>query len=245
MTRRDLEAELRAVLAAPMTDFQVAEMGRRYAQLRSPDHVLGPRNGATRRRQAVVLLAATAGLLLVTALAVLSASPSPDLARQAADRAAEERIAQDLGPLFTDGCLSVTEATTLIRQRLDALGLTDWAIETRAGAENSRCVSAAPVGDSRAVLLIPGMGADVARAMDRVQATLMEQCLDRDEAAALIASELGALGVTDWSIRTDGPQAVPIGQEQAVLDHVAAGCYVYSSSQSAPDGTRVYYIFGR
>lgn len=81
--------------------------------------------------------------------------------------------------------------------------------------------------------------------MDGVAAELMRRCLTRDEASALISSTLERLGVTGWSIGDDGPVTAPIGQEQAVLDHMAAGCYVYAGSQSQPAGGRVFYISGR
>lgn len=89
------------------------------------------------------------------------------------------------------------------------------------------------------------MGGDVAKAMDRVGLELMRRCLGRNEASALISSTLNDLGVTGWSIGNDGRVLAPIGQEDAVLTHIADGCFVYSGSQSQPDGGRVFYITGR
>lgn len=249
MTSPDLDAELREILGAPMTDSELARLDERLddrlASARSAGiAATAPTAYADRHRRVIVLLAATVALLVATSVLTLGAPPPPDPAQQAADFAAEERVRNDVGRLMAGGCLDVAEATTLIRGRLDALGLSDWAIETRDGAQSSRCVSAAPVGDGHVVLLIPGMGGDVAKAMDRVATTLRRQCLGKDDATALIASELTALGATRWTIRTDGPLPVRIGDEQAVRDHIAAGCFVYAGTQSRPDGERVFYIVG-
>jgi hypothetical protein len=93
---------------------------------------------------------------------------------------------------------------------------------------------------------MPGLGGPAARAMDELAATLMERCHRRDEAIALMASELDRLGVGNWSIRTDGPLAVPVGQQDAVREHIAAGCYVYSGNQASKsgDGGRVFFLAG-
>lgn len=251
MTSTDLDSELRSVLGAPMTDAQLAALDERLRQRRSETvEARRPMTsrliGRHRRRQVVVLLAATVALVAATSVMTFSA---PDPAKQAADGAAnlaaEERVRDDLGLRFADRCVDIAEARTTIRGRLDALGFSNWVIETRDGAENSRCVTAAPAGDSHAVYLIPSMGGDVAKAMDRVAAELMRQCLRRDDAIAFVAAALNRAGATNWRIATDGPLMTPIGQEDAVHKHIADGCFVYSGSQSQSDGSRVFYLAGR
>lgn len=203
-----------------------------------------PFRRSRRARQVVVLLAATVALLVGTAVATISAPAPRDPGQIAADAAAEERLDADLGRAMAGGCISFIEARSLVRERLDALGYAGWRIETRDGAEKSRCVGAAVVGDDHLIILLPSMGADVAAAMDGVRAELMRSCLDRAEATRLISSTLAKLGVTGWSVGDDGRLVVPIGQEEAVRRHIAQGCFVYSGSQSTPDGGRAFYISG-
>jgi RNA polymerase sigma-70 factor, ECF subfamily len=74
---------------------------------------------------------------------------------------------------------------------------------------------------------------------------LVEQALARlkpDE--QLIASTLGDLGVTEWSIRTDGGVAYPVGERDAYVQHTDKGCYVYGGRQRDAAGRLVYYIGG-
>jgi hypothetical protein len=85
---------------------------------------------------------------------------------------------------------------------------------------------------------------DTSAAMDDVRATLMAECLDKAEATQLIASTLGDLGVTEWSIRTDGGVAYPVGERDAYVQHTDKGCYVYGGRQRDAAGRLVYYIGG-
>jgi hypothetical protein len=234
-----------------MTEAQLAALDERLRERRSSSIEAGRSMWARRvarphrRRQGVVLLAATIALVAATSVMTFSApDPAKQAAEGAANLAAEERVRDDLGLRFADRCVGVAEARTTIRGRLDALGFADWVIETRDGAENSRCVTAAPAGDSRAVYLIPSMGGDVAKAIDQVAGELMRQCLGKEKALAFVAAALRNTGATRWSIRTDGPLMTPIGQEDAVLKHIADGCFVYSGSQTESDGSRVFYIVG-
>lgn len=73
----------------------------------------------------------------------------------------------------------------------------------------------------------------------------MERCLSKDEAAAFLESRLRSLGESGFEVRSDGPLAAPVDQKDAVLHHVDAGCWVYSTSGRTGDGAAVYYISGR
>lgn len=254
MTSTDLDSRIRAALAAALTPAQLAMLDERRELLRTKPGRLPAQNAAhhlNRPRQAVLLVAATIALLVGTAVMTAGA---PDPAVQAAQEsaaasaapinlAAEERIGDDIAPLFA-GCASLAQATTEVWARLVALGYLGWSIETRDGGENARCVTASVSADVHAVYLIPSMGGTVRKAIDGLTAQLMSSCLDLATATALISSTLTGLGVTRFSVRSDGPVTAPIGQEAAIEDHIAAGCAVYSGSQSQSDGGWDFFITG-
>lgn len=72
--------------------------------------------------------------------------------------------------------------------------------------------------------------------MQGMSEQLMSQCLNKDQAVELTSSVLNSLGVSDFSIITDGPLAIPDGQEAAIRSHIASGCFVYSMSGWSADG---------
>lgn len=211
---------------------------------RQPTMTTG-RRGKNRRAQGMVLLAAVVALLGATAIvATGAADPIAEAAENAFLGSAETRISDDLGPRFSASCVSLEEGRVLVRSRLDALGYPDWVIETRDGAEKAQCVTGAGSG-LRAFYLIPSMGGPVGKAMEDIKADLLQRCLDRGEAERLVSSTLERLGATDWTIDVDDRGEVPVGGEQAFADHIAAGCWMYTRSESHPEGGRTYYITGR
>jgi hypothetical protein len=84
----------------------------------------------------------------------------------------------------------------------------------------------------------------LSRAMQGFRERSMAECLSEQEARASIASTLRDLGVTEWSIRTDGGVSYPVGQHDAYLRHTDRGCYVYGGNGWDADGRPVYYIGG-
>ena len=219
----------------------------------APMHTAPPKTHRfNRRRQGLVLLAAVVAMLGATAVVVVSA-PDPVIqaraeAAAAADQArvttAEQQILDDLGAQFAGACFSLEDGRALVRSRLDALGYKDWTIETRDGAENAQCVGGAGSG-LRTIYLIPSMGGPVGTAMEALRADLMTRCLNHEDAAALVSSTLTRLGARGWTIATDTREEVSLDQEQAFEKHLAAGCWVYTRSESHPDGGRTFYITGR
>lgn len=191
-----------------------------------------------RRGRRVVLLLAAAALLMATSVATAQRLLFPDVPQPALEAALEE--------VFASGCVTATDATDAIRARLDASGFTGWGIESRPGAAQARCVAAGLVTPEHVVILLPAAGRDVAEAMAGVAEELMRRCLGKDEATQLVSSVLTSLGATDFSVRADpwGPQAAPIGQEEAVRSHVAAGCFVYSGMGWDAGGHAKYYLWG-
>ncbi len=234
-----------------MTDFD-ARLRERFEHLDASmpavpvPVVTARRRGLNRRRQGVFLLVAAAVFLGTAAVMAVATPPPPDptvVARNAAD---EERVRNDLGTYTVDACLSRDQATTLFRQRLDALGLSDWTIRADDRIKGARCVTGAPIGDDKEILLIASMGGDVATALDGVSATLVDQCLSRDDAVALVRSTLAALGVQDPKVEATGVRHVPVGSAgDAYLARVDAGCYVYGGAQFDDVGHYTWFVSGK
>jgi hypothetical protein len=203
-----------------------------------PRPVAGPRK---RRRMIMLLVAAT--VLLASAGAFVATGtqipPTPtELAKEAAD---EARVLDDLGAAMSGLCLSLPEAKTLVRQRLDALGLRDWTIRSDDRVREAPCVGAAPAGDAD-VLLMPSMGGDVGKALDSIGADLMSRCASSSEAVALIRSTLIGLGRADPNVQIGPARGVPVGDGGAFVKHMAAGCAVYGGAQFDDAGRYTWFV---
>lgn len=192
-----------------------------------------PRRG---RRYALVL----AATLLMLAAGVAAAGvpfggdPQPPVDLQEA-----------LSASFGGGeCVAGSEAVDRIRASLDGLGYHDWAIASSAGVRPMGCVAPGFLTSDKLIVLVPVDGPEVAQAMQGVAEELMSRCLGKEEATEFVSSVLATVGVTDASIRTDGPFAYPVEQEEVVRSHVALGCFVYSGSGRGPGGEPIYYISG-
>lgn len=234
-----------------MTDFD-ARLRERFQHLdaaipAAPAPVAATeRRGPNRRRQGMFLLVAAAVFLGAAALTTFATPPPPDPAVSARNAADEERVRNDLGTYTGSACLSRDRATTLFRQRLDALGLKEWTIRADDRIKEARCVTGAPIGDSREVLLVASMGGDVAAALDRVSATLLDRCLGRDDAVPLVRSALASLGVQDPNVQTTGIRQIPVGSAgEAYVAHINAGCYVYGGAQFDEVGRYTWFVSGR
>lgn len=234
-----------------MTDFD-ARLRERFAHLDASipavptPAVTAPRRGLNRRRQGVFLLIAATVFLGTAAVIAVANQPPPDPAVVARNAADEERVRNDLGTYTADACLSRDQAMTLFRTRLDALGLPSWTIRTDDRIKEARCVTGAPVGDTQEILLVASMGGDVAKALDGVSTKLLDQCLGRDEALALVRSTLAGLGVQDPKVQATGVRQVPVGSVgDTYLAHINAGCYVYGGAQFDDVGRYTWYVSGR
>lgn len=233
-----------------MTDFD-ARLRERFAHLDASipavpvPVVTAPRRGLNRRRQGVFLLVAAAVFLGTAAVMTVATQPPPDPAVVARNAADEERVRNDLGTYTANACLSRDQAMTLFRQRLDALGLSSWTIRADDRINQARCVTAAPIGDTQEILLVASMGGDVAAALDGLSARLLDQCLGRDEAVALVRSTLVSLGVQDPKVEATGVRGLPVGSAgDAYLAHIDAGCYVYGGAQFDNVGRYTWYVSG-
>lgn len=212
--------ELRRMAGLAMASAQASETGSH----RRP----------TRRRWVVGAAMAAAILMIATgatAIVLTNDSSVPD-GLQAAIRSvfAERR------------CVGADEATGLMQDELSGLGLSEWTVAARPGASGTRCVIAALDSGHEQVVLLPVEAPAVVDAMGAIGDRLMSECLNEDEARAFVGSAMDGLGVTGWSIRTDGPVGFPIGEEDAVRSHLAAGCTVWSASGHDEGGALVIYL---
>jgi hypothetical protein len=211
----------------------------------APPLAAAPRRGLNRRRQGAFLLVAAAVFLATAAVMTFAMPPPPDPVVAAQNAADEERVRNDLGTYTADACLSRGEAMALFRKRLEALSLKDWTIRVDDRIKEARCVTGAPIGDAREVLLIASMGGDVSKALDGVTATLLAGCLGRSDAVALVSSTLSRLGVQDPKVEAIGIRQVPVGAAgDAYAAHVKAGCYVYGGAQFDQVGRYTWFVSG-
>ncbi len=214
---------LDAAIPAPRAPSRVAAVENEAATAQA-------RPSRKKRRRTVIILLAAA-LLLGTSAVAAQRFLFPDVPQPALEAALAEVFAQS-------DCMMASDATDAIRARMDALGYVDWAIESRPGVADARCVAAGVMSSLHAVLLLPAPGRDVLEALDGVANELMLRCLGRSEAIELVSSVLISLGVSDFSVRADpwGPQVAPLDQIDAYRAHVEAGCFVYGGIQ---DGRNV------
>ena len=188
------------------------------------------------RRRWVIVAAFAAALLVVATGATAAHMVSKD-------SAVPDGLQGAINTVFAGHrCVQAEDATSLIQDRLSALGLAEWTVDARPGASGGRCVIAALDPGHAQVILLPVEAPTVVDAMHAIEARLMSDCMTEDEARAFVDSTMDSLGVGAWSIRTDGPMAFPTGQEKVVQAHMSAGCTVWSGSGHDDAGALVIYL---
>ena len=196
-----------------------------------PSH---PRRPAFRGHRLAVLFAA---------LAVVAGSTAATAALLIQDQPNEE-VETAVSALFPEGkCVTGAQAMDAVQGQLGALEFGDWTVALGQGASLEGCVAPGFATSERTIVLVPVDHPDVVAALESVRGELMSRCFNEQEARALLSTTLAGVGASDGEIRTDGPLAYPEGERDAVLKHVAAGCFVFSGSGRSPDGP-VYYISG-
>lgn len=192
---------------------------------------------AGRRRIGWLLSAVAVAVGGVAATGVAAVQrPDPELSPEV------QRVLSAVDGVFAEGCVPLGGARADVRAALDAAGLGTW--EVVPGQGTGDCVTAGVDPTKQQVVLIPAIPPKVAGAMEGVRRELMDRCLEKDEAIAFVSSLLESLGVEDWSITTDGPVGGPEGSEQALREHIAAGCFVYTGSGHDGDGRPFFNLSG-
>jgi hypothetical protein len=229
---RERLERLDASIPAPRLPSVPTQAGR-------PAAVARRRSVGPRRRRGLIVLLAAATLLLAGTVAIAQRITYPDLPEPALEGALTE--------IFAGHCLTATAATPAIQARLDALGKTDWVIESRPAAAEASCVSSFIVVPHHAVVLIPGISRKVAEAKEFLIDELLRQCLGRADAIQLVSSALTSAGADRFVVRADpwGNQGGPLDKIDEYRRHVAEGCFVFVGMPTrTADGAAIVELWG-
>lgn len=238
-----------------MTDFDTALRARLQRLDAAVPDVGAPREATSlrgtpgRRRQLVLILAATAVLALGAALATAGSQPPVSPQEQARLNALDESVNRALLVAFPDEeCVSRDEATRRIRAILGQVGLGEWQVREDATVAGARCMTVGSVAGLQAVLLVGRIDPHVLSALEPLRERFVEGCVDRSQANGLVAAAMAEVGFMEFVVSADpwGPKGAPDGQWEAYQQHVANGCFVYVSTQIARDGSGrlVVYLWG-
>jgi len=145
-----------------------------------------------------------------------------------------------------EDCMSPDDARAAAQAALDSLGYADWTVATRPSVgTGTGCTFTAVMSGYHEVILLGGAGRELADALGAVRSELFEQCLDRDEAVALVSSVVISHGVTDFDIVTNplgmGP-AIPLDQADAYIAHFKEGCFMWGGMGWNEAGKPQFYV---
>lgn len=105
-------------------------------------------------------------------------------------------------------------------------------------------MSAVALVEERLLRIVPVLRPEVRAALRQLSNEMLDRCLKRNEAVALVRLRLAAVGEADYELRTDGPRTGPANRSDDLARHMEAGCYLYGGILWKTDGTRVYLIGG-
>jgi len=142
-------------------------------------------------------------------------------------------------------CTTAAEAERSLQERLEDAGYTDWSVLKGSALRPTACVGGLIDTLKKHVVLVAVLSPEARQAMQRVTEDLYSRCLSKQEAIGHVTSVLRGLGEADFAVQTDGPLTAPLGREDEILDHVAAGCWVYSGTGTSTSGQRTYFLSGR
>ena len=181
--------------------------------------------------------------LVIGAVAMIGATTAGAVIHFGADQDPDPGVQAIVDGEFDGSCVTSSDAVRDLNGSLASAGFDEWQVRSR--ADDVDCVAGGLDGSTSTIFLFPVQRPDVTDAVHGAQADLMSNCLGKNEAIAFVSSVLEAAGVEDFRVETDGPFAYPLDQEEQVKQHVAEGCWVYSASGHADDGTPTYYLSGR
>jgi hypothetical protein len=141
-------------------------------------------------------------------------------------------------------CVTAADAERKIQARLTALGFTEWKVSRGLGVVTDGCVSAGIDTANGVVHLTSSLRPEVSDALAAVANDLIDRCLGRQGATMLVRSVLNDLGETNWEIQVSGMVGGPLDRLDEIKQHALAGCFVYSGTGMAADGTRLFFIGG-
>lgn len=143
-------------------------------------------------------------------------------------------------------CPTAMQATASLYAGLKHLdNVEGWKVVWAPGVTPTSCVSGTLNTVTNEIRLSQALGADLIAALDDIRAQLMSECLGADDAIALVSSTLEAHGVATPDVQTGGPVGGPLDELDLIQQHVADGCFIYSTVGYTSDGHRIFYVAGK
>jgi hypothetical protein len=182
--------------------------------------------------------AVTVALLVVST----PSRPAADLGSPAG-AVPPEALAATLDGVFTSGsCLTPSEAHNAVRRALDRLRLDEWSAISSRPLASSACVGVSINAEAQQVVLLPGVSLAVRAALEGLANQLLTECHDLQSATFVARGRLAQAGETTWEVRGDGPLGGPVDRFEEVMQHLDAGCVVFSGIGWNEEGVRILYL---
>ncbi len=206
--------------------------------------------GGWRWREAVAIQALT-GIGLVLAWSILALVASPNSPSIAVDEpppdalvAAAKRVEASLLARSGGQCVGARDFEISMRGPLADASLTNWTMTRGPGILDNSCVAYGFFTGRHSISLVAALPTQVKIALQRVAEESYSRCLTSDQLSSSVESVLRANDQEGWEIRNSGLVGGPIDRLDAIVDHVKAGCFVYSGTGISAAGAREYYIVG-
>jgi len=143
-----------------------------------------------------------------------------------------------------DECVAARDFELAMQRRLADLHLRDWATGRSPGILDGTCVAFGFVTSKRSILLVSALRGRVKAGLQLVAEETYRRCFTKKEVTSKVEAVLRANGEVNWEIRNDAPVGGPIDRLDAIVEHVKAGCFVYSGTGMSDVGERLYFVVG-
>lgn len=194
----------------------------------------------------VAIVVGIAATLVIVVFGRMLLDPGPNTDRWVPDPPAPDGLEETVARFLAQStCPTSAVAANGLLPVLRTAGYESWTVRVQSNVRPDSCVSATLDSIARQVVLIPGISRSANAGIDQLRELLMADCLNREQAEALINETLTGIGESGYEIRSDGPLAAPLSARDEVLRHVDRGCWVYSASGVDSDGMRIHFIFGK
>jgi hypothetical protein len=144
-----------------------------------------------------------------------------------------------------DDCVSARDAGRRIGDVFGKMGLQDWTVTRGVGVTDEGCVGAAVYVSTHRVTLFQALHPDLRKGLEAAESRLLSDCLNGDEAEALIRSVVSQNSSDGWEIRRGSGVAGPGDRIEEIKRHVDRGCWIYRGTGWTEEGARLYWISGR
>jgi len=106
------------------------------------------------------------------------------------------------------------------------------------------CVGFGLVTSRSSILLVSALPGRVRAGLQLVAEDSYNHCLTKEEVTEKVESVVMASDLTEWEIRNDAPVGGPLDRLDAIVEHVKAGCFIYSGTGMSADGKRLFFVVG-